>query len=96
MRWLAAHVYFHRRSANGISFAELEARLAAVAGERPRPAPSGAAWLPSPQLFNRYPVLKIHHTSARQTTRNTAVMPRLTATLTSATSKKLQRKPLIR
>ena len=31
--------------------------------------------------MSRYPVLKIHHTSARQTTRNMAVIPRLTATL---------------
>jgi len=42
MRWLAAHVYFHRRNARGISFAEFEARIAASAGERPRPAPTGA------------------------------------------------------
>ena len=32
MRWLAAHIYFHRRSPQGISFAEFEARLAASAG----------------------------------------------------------------
>jgi flavin-dependent dehydrogenase len=43
MRWLAAHVYFHRRSATGISFAEFEARIAALAAERARPASSGAA-----------------------------------------------------
>jgi hypothetical protein len=49
-----------------------------------------------PQLFSRYPVLKIHHTTAKHTSRNTAVMPRLTPTLTSATSKKLQRKPEIK
>ena len=42
MRWLAAHIYFHRRSATGISFAEFEARIAASAPERPRPAPSQA------------------------------------------------------
>ena len=42
MRWLAAHVYFHRRSATGISFAEFEARLAASAGEHARPARTGA------------------------------------------------------
>ena len=42
MRWLAAHVYFHCRSATGISFAEFETRLAASAGERPRPARSEA------------------------------------------------------
>jgi hypothetical protein len=41
-RWLAAHIYFHRRSPLGISFAEFEARLAVSAGERPRPAPTGA------------------------------------------------------
>ena len=42
MRWLAAHVYFHRRSATGISFAEFEARLAASAEVHPRPATSAA------------------------------------------------------
>jgi hypothetical protein len=42
MRWLAAHIYFHRRSATGVSFAEFEARLAAAAGERARPARSEA------------------------------------------------------
>jgi hypothetical protein len=42
MRWLAAHIYFHRRSASGISFAEFEARIAASAGDRPQPAPTGA------------------------------------------------------
>ena len=41
MRWLAAHVYFHRRSATGISFAEFEARIAASAGAGPRPVRSG-------------------------------------------------------
>ena len=35
MRRLAAHMYFHRRSATGISFAEFEARIAASAGESP-------------------------------------------------------------
>jgi hypothetical protein len=39
MRWLAAHVYFHRRSANGISFADFEARIAA-AGDGPQPVQS--------------------------------------------------------
>jgi digeranylgeranylglycerophospholipid reductase len=39
MRWLAAHVYFHRRSANGISFADFEARIAA-AGDGPQPVRS--------------------------------------------------------
>jgi 2-polyprenyl-6-methoxyphenol hydroxylase-like FAD-dependent oxidoreductase len=33
MRWLAAHVYFHRRSACGISFSEFEARIAAGRGD---------------------------------------------------------------
>src|SRR6185312_17360250 len=45
------------------------------------------------QFFSRYPVLKIHHTAARQAPRKTAVAARLTPTFTSATSKKLQRKP---
>jgi hypothetical protein len=27
MRWLAQHMYFHRRGAGGVSFAEFEARL---------------------------------------------------------------------
>jgi hypothetical protein len=36
------------------------------------------------QLFNRYPVLKIHATITRKMARNSAVMPRLTATSTSA------------
>jgi digeranylgeranylglycerophospholipid reductase len=40
MRGLAAHVYFHRRSARGISFAEFEARIAASAGDGPRPVRS--------------------------------------------------------
>ena len=48
------------------------------------------------QLFSRYPVLKIHQTIPRQTSRNSAVMARLTPTLTSAISKKAQRKPLMR
>jgi digeranylgeranylglycerophospholipid reductase len=39
MRWLAAHVYFHRRSANGISFADFEARIAA-SGDSPQPVRS--------------------------------------------------------
>jgi flavin-dependent dehydrogenase len=38
MRWLAAHIYFHRRGATGISFAEFEARIAASAGGRQRSA----------------------------------------------------------
>jgi digeranylgeranylglycerophospholipid reductase len=37
MRWLASHVYFHRRSSRGISFAEFEARIAA-ADRNARPA----------------------------------------------------------
>jgi hypothetical protein len=40
MRWLATHVYFHRRGANGVSFAEFEARLTA-AGEGVRGEPHG-------------------------------------------------------
>ncbi len=39
MRWLAAHVYFHRRGVQGISFAEFEARIAALAGETAQPGP---------------------------------------------------------
>jgi hypothetical protein len=35
-------------------------------------------------VFNRYPVLKIHATMARKIARNSAVMPRLTSTSTSA------------
>jgi digeranylgeranylglycerophospholipid reductase len=31
MRWLASHVYFHKRGSRGLSFAEFEARLAAMA-----------------------------------------------------------------
>ena len=27
MRWIAQHVYFHRRGAKGVSFAEFEAKL---------------------------------------------------------------------
>ncbi len=50
----------------------------------------------SPYCLSRYPVLNIHHTSNRQANRNTQIIARLTPTLTSATSKKLQRKPLIR
>jgi hypothetical protein len=38
MRWLATHVYFHRRGANGVRFAEFEARLRA-AGEGARGEP---------------------------------------------------------
>src|SRR5262249_50263997 len=47
-------------------------------------------------FFSLYPVRNIHHTIARQTARNTSVIARLIDTLTSATPKKLQRKPLIR
>ncbi|VIO76112.1 hypothetical protein CI1B_62420 [Bradyrhizobium ivorense] len=57
------------------------------------PLPVGAF---ANQFFRRYPVLKIHATMNMQTTRKPTVMPRLTATLTSAISKKLQRKPEIR
>jgi hypothetical protein len=35
-------------------------------------------------VLSRYPVLKIHHTVARQIARKKPVMPRLTPTLTSA------------
>src|SRR3954464_10994516 len=48
------------------------------------------------QLLSRYPVLKIHQIAQRHAPRNKPVIARLTATLTSATSKKLQRKPLMR
>jgi digeranylgeranylglycerophospholipid reductase len=40
MRWLATHLYFHRRGAKGLSFAEFEARLRAAA-EGARDAPHG-------------------------------------------------------
>jgi digeranylgeranylglycerophospholipid reductase len=30
--WFAQHVYFHRRGAKGLTFAEFEARLAVLAG----------------------------------------------------------------
>jgi digeranylgeranylglycerophospholipid reductase len=43
MRWLAAHVYFHRRGTTGISLAEFEARIAAMAGEG-RFAAAAEAW----------------------------------------------------
>jgi hypothetical protein len=38
------------------------------------------------QFFSRYPVLKIHHTTIMQPTRNVSVMPTLKATLTSEIS----------
>jgi hypothetical protein len=38
------------------------------------------------QFFSRYPVLKIHHTTIMQMTRNASVMPTLKVTLTSAIS----------
>ncbi len=47
-------------------------------------------------VFNRYPVLKIHHTMVKQTARKTRIAPALMPTLTSERSKKLQRKPEIR
>ena len=47
-------------------------------------------------VFNRYPVLKIHHTMVRQTARKTRIAPALMPTLTSERSKKLQRNPEIR
>jgi len=37
----------------------------------------------SDQVLSRYPVLKIHHTAARQRIRKAVVMQRLTPTLTS-------------
>ena len=40
----------------------------------------------APQFFSRYPVLKIHHTTIMQAARNVSVMPKLSATLTSAIS----------
>ncbi len=40
MRWLATHLYFHRRGARGLSFAEFEARLRA-ADEVTRDEPHG-------------------------------------------------------
>ena len=48
------------------------------------------------QVLSRYPVRKIHHTIARHSARNASVQARLISTPTSATPKKLQRKPLIR
>jgi digeranylgeranylglycerophospholipid reductase len=39
MRWLAQHVYFHKRGAKGLSFAEFEARLAAL-GAREEESPA--------------------------------------------------------
>jgi hypothetical protein len=35
MRWLARHIYFHRRGAPGLSFADFEARLADLAASPP-------------------------------------------------------------
>jgi flavin-dependent dehydrogenase len=35
MRWLAQHVYFHKRGAGGMSFADFEARLAALGQQTP-------------------------------------------------------------
>lgn len=43
-----------------------------------------------------YPVLNIHHTNTRQAIRKPVIMVMLRPTLTSATSKKLHRNPLIR
>ncbi|MDX2205921.1 MAG: NAD(P)/FAD-dependent oxidoreductase [Hyphomicrobiaceae bacterium] len=40
MRWLAQHVYFHKRGARGLSFAEFEARLAALGAEAPADVPA--------------------------------------------------------
>lgn len=47
MRWLAAHVYFHRRNASGLSFAEFEARIAALAGDTAR---AGSAFSPPSEM----------------------------------------------
>lgn len=41
MRWLAQHVYFHKRGASGLTFAEFEARLAALG--RSMATPGGSA-----------------------------------------------------
>lgn len=40
MRWLAQHVYFHKRGASGLTFAEFEARLAALGRSMATPEPS--------------------------------------------------------
>ncbi len=53
-------------------------------------------WRSLAYCFNRYPVLNIHQTVSMQAPRNSSTMDRLVPTLTSAISKKLQRKPLIR
>lgn len=42
MRWLAQHMYFHRRGAGGVSFAEFEARLRGEAGAAPGPYPKAS------------------------------------------------------
>ena len=42
MRWIAQHVYFHRRGAKGVSFAEFEARLRSGTIERYPKASPGA------------------------------------------------------
>ncbi|MDB5948820.1 MAG: family transposase [Massilia sp.] len=51
---------------------------------------------PRPQARSRYPVLKIHQIAPMHTSSSAKAMPALSATLTSETPKKLQRKPLIR
>ena len=43
MRWLATHLYFHSRGAKGLSFAEFEARISAMAGEDLHSTQPGAA-----------------------------------------------------
>jgi hypothetical protein len=48
-----------------------------AAAMAPFPAPCGG------HVFSRYPVLNIHHTAIRQSTRNKKVMPTLTGTLMS-------------
>jgi digeranylgeranylglycerophospholipid reductase len=42
MRWLAQHMYFHRRGAGGLSFAEFEARLAAERRDAAPPYPKAS------------------------------------------------------
>ena len=48
IRWLAQHVYFHRRGAKGQSFAEFEARLAALANTFGPPAMPRSTQQPNP------------------------------------------------
>ena len=57
----------------------------ATLGKMRGPLPRGERGKKS-QFFNRYPVRKIHQITTRQAARKNSVMPRLTATLTSAIS----------